>query len=377
MDIVDSGNLKKDVVKLALDMVGIGSDTHAEGEKGVAEYIHEYLQGIGIGSELIEFKPGRFNVSARIGSGEGLMLNGHMDTVPIGDSKLWKYSPYGHIANGRLYGRGASDMKGGLAAILASLNNVDLRHPERSLLLTFVADEEVGSDGSMWLLDNRKELFEGVRYGIISEATDLDIQVSQKGILSFYLNIRGKGAHASAPWLGKNAILDAVKAIKALEIIESKKRISDPLLGRCTINIGRITGGTATNVVPDSCRVGVDVRLPPGENNGEFVGAVRKALGKLGIDHSIEITVDRDPYRVNGRSPLIGFMKSVAKSNLIGGRGYTESKLYNERINMDCVVVGPGVKDAIHKPDEFVPLSNLARSERIFSNVMDRWCNNS
>jgi acetylornithine deacetylase/succinyl-diaminopimelate desuccinylase family protein len=366
--------LRHDVAGIALDLVGIGSDSCTQGERGVAKYIDRYLEDIGIEARVIEFEKGRFDVLAKIGNGEGLMLNGHMDTVPIGDLRLWRHSPEGEIKNGRLYGRGATDMKGGIAAILAALHDVNLKNPKRALLLTFVADEEVHFIGSRWLLSKRKDLFRDVKYGIIAEPTDMRMQVAQRGILSFYVETIGKGAHGSTPWKGRNAIIDAVRAISALEKFSAGRKAKHGMLGKGTINIGKISGGTATNVVPDNCRIGVDMRLVPGESPRGMLREVRAVLDATRIDYGIDVAVQKMPYSVRRNSYVIGLLGGVAGSRVNGGSGYTEADLYNDMAGMDCVVYGPGTKDLAHKADEFVSLPNLYRSTKIFAGVIGKWC---
>ncbi len=363
-----------DVARIALDLVGIGSDTYSQGEKEVARYVHEKLTGMGIESDIVEISEGRYNVTARLGSGEGLMLNGHMDTVPVGDPKQWRYPYSGRIANGRLYGRGSSDMKGGLAAVLGALATANLTKSRRSLLLTFVADEEAGLSGSAWLLKNRRDLFSGVRCGIIGEATGNMIQVAQKGILLFDLEVIGKAAHASSPWLGRNAILDAMKAISALEKFSAlERRVSDRRLGKGTRNVGKISGGTATNVVPDQCKVGINMRLVPGETPDSLMRMVSRKLDALGIKYRITPLIKKMPYSVSESSTVVRLLKGVVKSECIVGNGYTEAEIYNQMTGMECAVFGPGIKSTIHKPNEYVGIASLEKSERLYCRLIDAW----
>lgn len=365
--------MRKDAARIALDLVNIDSDSHGSGEGEAAKYIDEYLEGLGIASKVTEFEKGRFNVTARIGDGEGLMFNGHMDTVPVGDRKQWRYPPEGKIINGKLYGRGSSDMKGGIASILAALEDANAAAGrKRSILLTFVADEEVNFKGSTWLLENRKSLFSGVKYGIIAEPTDMKVQVAQKGIFAFHITVKGVGAHASTPWNGRNAILDCIKAIGALEKI-SRRRRKDRMLGSGTMNIGKIEGGTATNVVPDSCRVGVDMRLVPGESSAKMLKQIKGALAPLSIDYSIEVRLNKEPYKLGSNSYILGLVQKTSKAEISVGAGYTEAELYYQKARIESVVFGPGEKRIIHKPNEHVSVSNIYKAARIFAAVMNKW----
>ena len=147
-------------IELTQQLVGINSENPPGNEKKIAKYIRDFLNDLKIKSELIEFEKNRCDVIASIGKGKGLMLNGHMDTVPAGDLKKWKYDPFeGKVVNGKLYGRGSSDMKGGLAAVLIAVKNLSRENFKRKLLLTFVADEEVAMKGSDYLIKNRRNIF--------------------------------------------------------------------------------------------------------------------------------------------------------------------------------------------------------------------------
>lgn len=366
--------MNTDVVKLTSDLINIRSQSEIDGELEISRYIRDYLKDIGIKAEIKEFAKGRCNITASIGEGEGLMLNGHTDTVPIGNSKDWKYGEDAKLFNGRLYGRGASDMKGGLAAILAAIPDIDASKAKRRLLFTFVADEEVWSRGSEWMLKNNKELFKNVNYGIIAEPTDMNLQIAQKGHAELNLIVNGISAHGSRPELGKNAIIDMSKSLLALEKSLEKTKKEDVLLGRGTINIGLISGGTATNVVPDQCSVRIDRRLIPGENSKTICSQIKKALDPVGVDYRLEVKNIRPPFRLSESSYIVRFMDDIVKAKHTGSPGYTEAELYKSSADIDCIVFGPGTKAIIHKANEYVSVSNLVKSRKYFSKIMQSWC---
>ncbi len=361
-----------DVVKLTSDLVNIRSQSEYDGEAGVAKYITEYLDDLGIVSETTEFSKGRCSVTASIGKGEGLMLNGHIDTVPIGDERKWKYGTEAKAVNGKLYGRGTSDMKGGVAAILASLPSISKSHLRRRLLLTFVADEEVSSRGSEWLIKNRPMLFNRVRYGIVAEPTDMNVQVAQKGHVVVDVTAKGLSAHGSKPELGHNAIVDMSKFIMSLGRLKFKTR--DRVLGKGTVNVGRISGGTAVNIVPDLCEISIDRRLVPGETDTIASSQIKSILNSLGISYEIKTRGYRKPFALKPDSYIVRLLRSIVSSNLTGSTGYTEAELYNAKAGIECVVFGPGTKNIIHKPDEYVSILNLEKSKKYFSMVMQKWC---
>ncbi len=363
-----------DVAKLTSDLVNIRSESEKDGEAEVSKYINEYLQDLGIQSEITEFAKGRCSVTASVGRGEGLMLNGHIDTVPIGDKSKWKYGTEAKVVNGNIYGRGTSDMKGGVAAILAAISDIDLSKAKRRLAFAFVADEEVMSRGSEWLIKNRKEFFRNVKYGIIAEPTDMHLQVAQKGITEMIVTVKGVGAHGSKPELGRNAITDASRFIVALEKLKKSLKVKDKMLGKGTINVGLIKGGTAVNVVPDYCEIAIDRRLVPRETPEIASAQVKKVLDSVNMDYKLEVFNSRPPFKLGESAYIVKFLSKIIPGIHIGTTGYTEAELYKSMANMDCVVFGPGAKPVMHIANEYVSISNLAKSRKYFSQIMQKWC---
>ncbi|MDE1869200.1 MAG: M20 family metallopeptidase [Candidatus Micrarchaeota archaeon] len=363
------------VAELAKQLVGIKSESAAHGELRVARFIKDYLDDIGIDSSVYEFEKGRADIVASIGKGQGLMLNGHMDTVPVGDVSVWSRNPYGEIKNGDVYGRGASDMKGGIASALAALKGVDLKKPRRRLVLAFVADEEVGFGGSLWLLKRKANLLKGVKYGIISEPTDMKLQIAQKGIANTKITFRGVSAHGSKPWLGRSAVLEAVDFINEFRKTMKRQEKKDRLLGSGTFNVGRISGGTAVNVVAEQCWIGLDRRIVPGETTKTALRQINGVISRLDLDAKVEVINAREPFALPKSSQIAKMVMDAAPgSEYMGATGYTEAELYKAYAGIDCLVYGPGIKEIIHKPDEYVPVKNLERCARVYGSVIGAWC---
>ncbi len=310
--------------KLTLELVRINSENPPGNEKQIAKFIFDYLEGLGASPEIIEFDKNRTNVVAEIGREKGLMLCGHMDTVPIGDENLWKQNPFGEISRGKVYGRGSSDMKGGIASILTAVGKVNLSKLKRKLLLTFVADEEARLRGSTWLLENRKGIFRDVEYGVIAEPTDMKIQIAQKGVVDIKVKFGGKSAHGSMPWLGENAIVKATKFVTELEKLNSKMKIKDNLLGKGSVNIGKISGGTKVNVVPDYCELEIDRRVVPGETPERVVKQIKEVSRRLKLNAEMEVVLARKPFKLNESSEIVRLVRILAGTKTFGATGYTE-----------------------------------------------------
>lgn len=362
------------VVELTQQLVGIDSQNPPGNEKKIAKFIKDYLDDLKIPNEIMEIEKNRFNVVGYLGKRNGLMLNGHMDTVPIGDPNRWRFDPFeGKVFRKRVYGRGTTDMKGGVAAMMIAAKNLAKEKFKRKLLLTFVADEEAFQKGSTYLIEKRKDLLKDVKYGIMGECTGLSARIAQKGVMDFKVIFKGKAAHGSKPELGDNAIYKASDFIQELRKL-SKKFKKTRVLGQGTINIGVIKGGTKVNVVPDYCEVEVDRRLVPRETPQRAKRQVQKVLKKLKLDAKVEIPLKgRLPMVISKNSRIVRLIKSVTRTKTLAETGYTEAELFYRK-GIQCVSFGPGVSRLAHMANEYVPIINLKRIARIYEGIIKKWC---
>lgn len=370
------------VVELTQELVRINSENPPGNEEAIAKFVKKFLEDSGIKAELIKSGERRYNVAASIGKGEGgMMFNGHLDTVPIGEG--WTEKPLGgELKDGKIYGRGAFDMKGGVAAIMVLARKLAKEKLKKRILFTFVADEEAGGDyGSEYLIKNRKGLFRGIKMGIIAEPVGIDnIRIAQKGIAGIRVTFTGKAAHGSRPERGDNAILKAVDFINGVEKL--KKQLlgkKHALLGPATINVGKIDGGTKMNVVPDKCVVDIDRRLIPGETPESSLKQFTDILDRLGVKARIEQMTARNPMELSTDSPLIKeIMKLVPNAKLAGIAGYTETEMYNKELGMDCLSWGAGLKgdtlDMAHVADEYTEVEELKRTVELYEKLARRLC---
>ena len=306
-----------EIVGLTSDLIKIPSENPPGDVNKITEFLMKYLQDAGVEVRVVESVKGKPNLLCQTGSQKGsrtLLLNGHTDVVPKGSKEGWKFDPFGgEVKDGYVHGRGASDMKAGLAGIVFAFT---LLHRERKnlsgpLKLQLVPDEETGGlYGTKWLADRG---YADSTAAIVAEPTGIEaIDIGQKGILWLRVETKGTPAHGSlAPYVGDNAILRAASVAKELQsvtrirarppkdishVITSSKRVAEQLIGKKgigrvlqspTVNIGLIGGGTKVNMVPDKCTVDVDIRLPIG------VGAdqVLKRVHTIATRHSGEIDV--------------------------------------------------------------------------------------
>jgi acetylornithine deacetylase/succinyl-diaminopimelate desuccinylase family protein len=363
-------------IELTQELIRINSENPPGNEKQMAKYIKDFLDDLKISTQLTEFEKNRFDVTASIGKGRGLMLNGHMDTVPAGDLNKWKYEPFrGKIVNEKIYGRGASDMKGGLASILTAVKNLSKESFKRKLLLTFVADEEVAMKGSDYLIKNRKEIFKDIKYGLMGECTDLRARIAQKGIVIIKIRFKGKAAHGSKPELGDNAIYKASDFIQETrKLIEKLKMEKHPLLGSGTINVGVIKGGTKVNVVPDFCDIEIDRRIIPRENPKIALNQIKKILKKLKLKTDIELGKNRLAMQLNPKMELIKILRNITRTKLVGESGYTEAELFYRDAKIPCFSFGPGISEMAHTVDEYIPIKNLKKATKVYEELIRRVC---
>jgi succinyl-diaminopimelate desuccinylase len=340
-------------------------------EMVAATALADWLGERDIQAEIIEIEPGRANLVARVGSGASsprIVINTHFDVVPAGEG--WSTDPRsGTIAAGRLFGRGAADAKGPLAAMavaLATLHEQGLGRGE--VILAAVADEEGASAGARALLrDLRADA------AIVGEPTSLKLVTCHKGSLRPVVEIQGRAAHAAQPEDGVNAVYGVGRL---LAMMEQHGRELDarahPLVGSPTILPVLVNGGEALNMVPERCRVTFDRRLVPGEQEEEVLAAVNGILERFNREHSgltarladlapstggpSETAVD-DPFVVACAAALSG----IGQGGERGGMQVNCDMSHFRRAGMPTVVYGPGSPSEMHVANESIALDELDR----------------
>lgn len=372
-----------EVLELARRLISIPSDRE---EREIALFLQQYLQKQGIETVLQEAAPGRLNVVATLeGSAPGptVILNGHLDTVPPGDG--WSVPPYaGEVRDDDLYGRGAADMKGAIAAMaLAGVMLKRERQPQAgTLMLAFVADEEIGNQGMNHFLSRLPQ----ADYAVVGEATNLDIAIAHRGVSRYRLKTYGRSVHASKPKEGINAIVKMARAINVLEEYgRSLEAKTHPLLGSPTLSIGTIRGGTEVNVVPNECTIEIDRRLLPGEVPEEAFEDIRKYLAGIQAEDpefkfSFEQTNCTLPAELAPTHPLV--LKAVAAAEMILGRtvrvrpfsATCEAALLLAK-GIPTIICGPGDIGQAHAVDEHVGVKELALATQVYAHMVTELLN--
>jgi acetylornithine deacetylase len=344
------------------------------GEKRVADYLGERLASLGWTHEITEFAPGRHNVLARLAGaapepGRKLMFAGHTDTV---ETTGYPAALADDIRDGRVYGRGACDMKAALACYLEVAEILAAQEITLAgeLLIAGVGDEEYRQEGAK-AFGATGERVGGV---VIGEPTELTLCLATKGLAAYELVVIGSATHGSVPQHGDNAILSAAELLRALGHYEqSLARRAHPLLGHPTINVGVIDGGTKPNIVPSSCRIGFSRRLLPGETPEAVRTDVVELLERFVDNRQWELndawwTVE--PYELPDAHPLGEMMRAAAAESgadatPLGFAASSDAAYFGSPV----VLFGPGSLAQAHSLDEWVAVADMVTATEVYLRV--------
>src|SRR5438105_5659832 len=345
-------------IALTQELVRIRTINPLDPERPAAERAGKLLEDAGWSVSMYEFAPGRASIVARRkGSSNAppLCLAGHLDTVPLGAAP-WTHDPYGgELAGDRLYGRGSSDMKSGVAAIVAAaveLSRVKLRGP--GLTVVLVAGEETGCEGAAHLARTPSALGRAGAL-VVAEPTGNRPVIGHKGALWLRARVRGVTAHGSMPDRGVNAVYKAARAV--LKLAELRFEVPpDPLLGLPTVNVGTFSGGLNVNSVPDEATIGIDLRTIPSQRHAQ----VRAQLASL-LGPELELTpvVDLEGMRTGEDDPFVRQVRD-ALAEVTGARPdpgaatyFTDASVLTPAYGgIPTVVLGPGEMAICHQSDE-------------------------
>lgn len=349
------------------------------GERAAAQVLAAYLKDHGLEVELDDWGESRANVAARLcssGQRPGLLFGAHLDVVPPGDEP-WTHAPFDAVEkDGRIYGRGATDMKGPLAAAAAAVaeladEGADLKG---DVVLAATAGEETDSCGVKRFVERQGGSLGPLCGTVICEPTGFTVVTAHRGMCWLRVTTFGRTAHSSMPQMGVNAISKMRRILDALEDFVPSHQ-PDPLLGVPSMSINRIEGGSAPNVVPDRCAIQVDFRLVPGQEAPAVVEEVRALCNRLAADDAdfraqVEIIRAVGPLKIESAEP---FVQQVCRTVGVEGPvavGYTTDGPYFAELGVPLVVFGPGDSTVCHKPDEYVELADLEKGKESFKKLI-------
>ena len=376
------------IVALAKELIAIPSPSGDE--QGVMEFVAGWCTARGLAHEVVALDPRRPNVVITVGDGDGptVVMNGHLDTVPVSDPDAWESGPFEPrlSADGKLlYGRGASDMKSSTGVMIYLMDLLKDAPLKGRLQAHVVADEELsGKRGTLHLL---AEVAAGRRprpdYCLIGEKSDLKVRNAERGILGVEVVFHGRASHtAAARATGINAIAKAAKGVLALEQEIDKFH---PAVGSPVISVNKIQGGIAQNVVPGDCTISVDRRLIPGETKESAVAEIRQALDAVAAedpDFRYELRIDSHgdfiPANITDeRSPLVRTLQESIRAvtgqepaYYVAWAGATDGRFYRAA-GIDTVGYGPGGERA-HGANECVYVDDLVTQARVYVETITR-----
>ena len=343
-----------------------GTDATGEGE--LAEFLADYLEALGAEVELREVLPRRPNVVARfLGDREGkprVLSAPHTDTVSVLGMTIDPFAA--ELREGKVWGRGASDTKGPMAAMLWALREMREQLPVLNHEIWFAGliSEEAGQHGSKALA--AEEHFDFV---IAGEPTGLEVVHTHKGSGFLHLKTRGRAGHASRPELGENAIAKMLGVLDLLrgDLAREAAQIVDPVLGSPTISIGTIRGGSKTNIIPDQCEATVDMRFVPAQFTHDFRAQLESRL--LAVCPDLELSISpAPPLYTDPAHPLIAQLAALGAPP-VGAPWFCDACFFAER-GMPAIALGPGSITQAHTRDEFIAVEDLEKGAEFFAKFL-------
>ncbi len=370
-----------DVVELTRALIRFDTRNPPGHEADCARELGTLLEGEGFETEYHEFAPGRTSLVARTrgvreGTGKALCFTGHLDVVPLGEAE-WQHDPFeAEVDDGRLYGRGTSDMKGGIAAMtLAAIAVARETDHQVPLELVFTASEETGCEGARHLagLDGVLSPTGAI---VIGEPTGNYPLVAHKGIFWLEGHTEGVTAHGSMPEEGDNALYKAARAITALEHFDFGEPES-PLLGAPSLNVSVMRGGLNMNSVPDRAMFGIDMRTLPGQDHAALRNRIQDSVGEqvhfttLQDTAGIATPADNDWVRevFDIMAEVLGAMPQER-----GASYYTDGSLLKPALDdPPTVILGPGEIAQAHRTDEYCEVEKLEAITGAYEEIARRW----
>jgi succinyl-diaminopimelate desuccinylase len=381
---------EREVICFLQDLIRTRSDYPPGDCREIVKIIGQKLDDAGCNFEIYENDKHRPNLVSTLPTetqGPELLLHAHVDTVSPGDLDRWRVDPFGgEIKGQRIYGRGAGDDKGSVAAqVMAfiSLARTGVKLNGR-LRLAAVADEESGGMvGTKWLHD---EQILSPDYLVVGEQTNNSIAIAERVACGIDLTIKGKSAHGAMPWIGDNAVLKSARVLTWLQnhyfpILETRQH---QYLPPPTLNIGRISGGTRWNIVPEICKIEMDRRLLPGESRDAALQEIKELLDQyskevdpiqyeLYSDGEVASNINTHP-----EEPFVHLANSSleavsGETKMLTGYAQTSDGRWFADDGIPIILFGPGEPALAHTEDEYVLINQLIEATRFLTLLPLRW----
>ena len=365
-----------DVISFTQELIKFNTINPPGNEAEIARYVGEILIQYGFSLDYPKYAEGRLNVIATKGLSSTrppIVLTGHLDVVPLG-AMPWTKDPFdGDIIDGKLYGRGSTDMKGGVAAmVVAAIESCENRAPEGGVKLILTADEELGCKGAQHLFESGYDV--GAASAIIvGEPTSNVPYIGHKGGLYVMAKTTGITAHSSMPELGENAIYKAARAITKLEKLNFDVD-KDELLGYPTINVGKINGGLNLNSVPDETEFTIDIRSTTKLKNEHALKLLKEILGK---EVALCTMVNLNAISSSISNPFIQMVAAVCdieysnKKIKKAASFLTDASVLTPWLgNIPTIILGPGKPEMAHQTDEYCAVAKIQESVLLYKEII-------
>lgn len=349
-------------------------------EKDCAEFLGQLLQEAQYNVNYYEFDEKRTSLVAKQevrGDKAPICFSGHIDTAPLGEA-AWSKDPFGSECGGdKIYGRGTSDMKGGIAAmVIASLRLAAFSKATAGIVLVFTAGEETGCQGANHLVRLSHVLGKAGAM-VVGEPTSNYPMIGHKGAFWLKGHTSGVTAHSSMPEQGDNAIYKAARAVTALQNFDFNVS-PHPVLGRPTLNVGTISGGININSVPDHATIEIDIRTVPGQSNQQVYRDLRAALGEeVELEQLADaggISTDPDDAWVQEVFEIVEPIISE-KTEPRGVTYFTDASFLTPAFgDPPTVILGPGEATMAHKTDEYCYISKIETAAEAYFEIAKKWC---
>jgi acetylornithine deacetylase/succinyl-diaminopimelate desuccinylase-like protein len=365
----------RSVVELCQELVKIPSENPSasvasQGEETLARFVGRFLEAAGASVEFEEIGPGRPNVYGLWNSpsrdAKRIMFAPHLDTVTVEGMTI---DPFGaEIREGRIYGRGCSDTKGSMAAMLWALKSIDPSQLSVAVAFAGLADEESAQIGAKICAERRMADFV-----LVGEPTDLDVVYTHKGTAWIEIETHGLSAHGSTPAAGVNAIDRMANVLQVLKqhFPHLSPVKADPILGSATLSTGLIRGGTKINVVPDHCIAEIDIRILPGQES--MPQAIDEFFKRQEILATIRPVKVSAPLYTDPQHPYIGQLLALG-SKLTGATWFCDAALFAAE-STPAIAIGPGSIAQAHTADEFIQIADLERGAQFFTQFLKSFTN--
>ena len=368
-----------DPVKLTRALVAFDTINPPGNERPCAEYLGSLLEGGGFSISYHEFAETRTSLVARIGGSseaKSLCFTGHIDVVPLGATQ-WSFDPFaGEISNGKLYGRGSTDMKSGVAAFVsAALQLADEVTNGPGLVLVITAGEETGCEGA-YHLASLDEVLGKAGAIVVAEPTANQPLIGHKGALWLKAKTSGITAHGSMPEQGDNAVYKAARAIGQLEDFDFNIARHE-ILGKPTLNVGSVHGGLNINSVPDLAEVGIDIRTVPDQDHVTLQSQLSSYLGE-GVE--LEPVVDVRSMLTDAADQWVQEVNEImaeildARPENRTGSAFTDASVLTPAYgDAPTIILGPGEPIMAHKTDEYCFTKNIDEAREAYIQIARHW----